>query len=96
MAKWSKWFDVVDGPSREVLFDALRLCVEQRTIDIIYIREQKTRERFYLSGIIVGSEYELGKKWIIKAIRLSAVGVIVDTTIDFNTETRKGKIKFVK
>lgn len=86
--------EITDGPSREDLFDALRLGPEKATIDItIKIKRIKRTVNFWVNGL----EREDGSQqsWIIKVH--DPLGALVRGRHNFegylNTRTREGHLR---
>ena len=85
---------VVSGPSREGLFDALRLFTEDRTIEITYLG--KCQEAIKLPVHVSAIEAEDGSGWSWNCKGWYGSGEL-DGNVEFycNTNTRKGWIKFL-
>ncbi len=79
---------ITDGPSREELFDALRLRQEHREVTLTWFEGSNSRSAsFVVNGI--GAEDGSGDNWF---LTLSSVEYNPGQTIGgyFNTKVRKG------
>lgn len=94
-------FQIVSGPSREILFDALRLVHEDRTVKFEWIRPDDVREEVELKVLAIGALGDEvnapkgGQSW-----RVHAYHVDPDVTGDrsvslfYSTQSRTGTIDF--
>jgi len=86
-------FDVVNGPSLEMLFDALRLIAEKRSVEVSWITPIGT---LVLSRIILNrlqTEDGSGDKWLATGYELDGVEHV---QFYINTKDRTGWIEFNK
>lgn len=96
MTEEKKKYEIVKGPSREELFDALRLRHEGRKVQITLKNDQGDefgfRAKFYVNGI--GIESGNGYEWKISLYHLNKLVIDVDEPADYqghyNSKTRKG------
>ncbi len=86
-------FDVVNGPSREALFDALRLRTANNPVTVLFQLEKYGS--IPLSIIGIGSEAGTGEHWTIKTYNPAANYGRRKAKGYYNTTTRKGRLEIV-
>jgi hypothetical protein len=82
-------YQVIHGPSREDLFDALRLCHERRNAQAQYI---KNGHKHYIGIVVYMLRHEgaEGTRWLGEGVSHTDVSFL------FDTRSRRGWIKFLK
>lgn len=99
--------NVVNGPSREQLFDALRLCVEKRVVQFTFTwiapddsRPERIEKDVYVDSIRAiyddGFDWGNGMDWEIegRAEGCETVNGLASVSIRFNTVSRTGRLDF--
>lgn len=87
-------FDIVNGPSREQLFDALRLIAEKRTVMVTWIRPDRERE---ITNIVLNSlqaENGDGQSWNATGYDVDPGEGDMNLTFYIDTKSRTGWIQF--
>lgn len=89
-------YSVVSGPSREDLFDSLRLRFDQGKVAFCWLGRDNQRVLGDVSVTAIHScgDGELGADWFVKGdchLRKGSTSIYV-VTISYNTRTRKGII----
>lgn len=100
----SKLFQLIAGPSREELFDSLRLQDERRKVTFTsqyndgMEREEPRKVQVCVKGIHVNPEVGPEESWLLHLMEIqsgSFGSLISNYEATFDTKTRKGWIKRV-
>lgn len=94
-------WQIINGPSREILFDALRLVQEGRELKFEIVRQDDVREEIELKILAIEAigDYiapEGGQKWLVKAFDPSEGGFPPDRIclLNYSTQSRTGTIQY--
>ena len=94
--------NVVNGPSREQLFDALRLYNEKRIVRFIWVapddkRPERIDSNVFVTGISVDQTRPDGLNWEIEGYEkdCETANGLAMVRILFNTMSRTGRLDFV-
>jgi len=96
----SKKILIVDGCSREELFDALRLVKEARSVRFILKYKQPPEKKISAQISMIRSKDTLGELWEIELFfqwddvkRIGFKGILPDTVqAEYSTKEKKGEI----
>jgi len=95
--KISEDWTITGGPSREELFDALRLFGERRRVEFTFHREESPKKiRLRTQINLIEVEDGMGEKWILEVYFVPDDGLYMHPRgpyeLYYDTITRKGKI----
>ena len=89
--------EIVSGPSREEMFDSLRLFKKKMPVEISYRGENNRVEKIKVQINQIAAEDGSGDSWICRGYNSEAIATCNHSYIEFHfhTQTRKGWIKFI-